>query len=68
MKFSEIVLAGAAALGLIAIWCMASEMDYQDSKLEEQHTCWMVQEGKWPAVQAEGFDCPAMPRQLAGVE
>lgn len=65
MRYGNIVLGSAVAMALLAILCMAGEMDYQDAKLEEQHTCWMVQEGKWPAVQAEGFDCPAMPRHIA---
>ena len=64
MRYGNIVLGSAVAMALVAILCMAGEMDYQDAKLEEQHTCAMVREGIWPAEQAENFNC-ADPVQVA---
>ncbi|WP_417216514.1 hypothetical protein [Alcanivorax sp.] len=67
MSYGNTILA-AAVLGLFfAIYCMAGEMDYQDAKLEEQHTCEMVRDGIWPAEQAENYNC-AEPVQVAGVK
>jgi len=67
MRYGNIVLGSAVAMALVAIWSMAGEMDYQDAKLEEQHTCAMVRDGIWPAEQAENYNC-AEPVQVAGVE
>ena len=66
-RYWQIILSGFAVLALAAIYCMAGEMDYQDAKLEEQHTCAMVRDGIWPAEQAENYKC-AEPVQVAGVE
>jgi hypothetical protein len=54
-------------MALLAILCMAGEMDYQDALISEQHTCAMVRDGIWPAEQAENYNC-AEPVQVAGVE
>ena len=44
-------------MALVAIWCTAGEMDYQDALISEQHTCAMVRDGIWPAEQAENYNC-----------
>ena len=67
MRYGNIVLGSAVAMALVAIWCMAGEMDYQDALISEQHTCAMVRDGIWPAEQAENYNC-AEPVQVAGVE
>ena len=67
MRYGNIVLGSAAAMALLAILCMAGEMDYQDALISEQHTCAMVRDGIWPAEQAENYNC-AEPVQVAGVE
>lgn len=66
-RYWNVILGSALALALLAIYCMAGEMDYQDALISEQHTCAMVREGKWPAEQAENYNC-AEPVQVAGVE
>ncbi|WP_421710826.1 hypothetical protein [Alcanivorax sp.] len=66
-RYWNIILAGFALFSLLAIYCMAGEMDYQDAKLEEQHTCAMVRDGIWPAEQAENYNCAGTVR-VAGVE
>ena len=66
-RYWKILLSGVAVLGLAAAYVIASEMDYQDAKLEEQHTCAMVRDGIWPAEQAENYNC-AEPVQVAGVD
>ena len=67
MRYGNIVLGSAVAMALLAIYCMAGEMDYQDALISEQHTCAMVRDGIWPAEQAENYNC-AEPVQVAGVE
>ena len=67
MRYGNIVLGSAVAMALVAIWCMAGEMDYQDALISEQHTCAMVRDGIWPAEQAENINC-ADPVQVAGVD
>ena len=67
MRYGTIVLGSAVAMALLAILCMAGEMDYQDALISEQHTCAMVRDGIWPAEQAENINC-ADPVQVAGVE
>lgn len=66
-RYWQIILSGFAALALAAIYCMAGEMDYQDAKAEESDYCWRAAQGAhrhWNT----NIDCPAMPRQVAGVE
>lgn len=65
-RYWQILLSGFAALALMAIYVMAGEMDYQDAKLEEQHTCAMVRDGIWPAELAENYNCAGTVR-VAGV-
>lgn len=67
MSYGNIVLGSAVAMALVAIYCMAGEMDYQDALISEQHTCAMVRDGIWPAEQAENYNC-AEPVQVAGVD
>jgi len=57
MSYGNTILSAAAFGFLFAIYCMAGEMDYQDAKLEEQHTCAMVRDGIWPAEQAANINC-----------
>ena len=67
MRYGNIVLGSAVAMALLAIYCMAGEMDYRQAKAEESDYCWRVQSGvirHWRT----NIDCPAMPRQVAGVE
>ncbi len=64
MSYGNTILISAACGLLLAIYCMAGEMDYQDAVTEEQHTCAMVSEGKWPAAMARNFNC-ADPVQMA---
>lgn len=67
MRYGNIVLGSAVAMALVAIYCMAGEMDYRQAKAEESDYCWRVQSGvirHWRT----NIDCPAMPRQVAGVE
>jgi hypothetical protein len=66
MRYGNIVLGSAVAMALVAILCMAGEMDYQDALISEQQTCAMVRDGIWPAEQAENYNC-ADPVQVAGV-
>lgn len=37
---------------LLAAYLVASNMDYNDQKAAEQHTCAMVEAGHWPAAVA----------------
>lgn len=67
MRYGNIVLGSAVAMALVAILCMAGEMDYQDALISEQHACAMVRDGIWPAEQAENYNC-AEPVQVAGVD
>jgi hypothetical protein len=64
MRYGNIVLGSAVAMALLAILCMAGEMDYQDALISEQHTCAMVRDGIWPAEQAANINC-ADPVQVA---
>lgn len=64
MRYGNIVLGSAVVMALIAIYCMAGEMDYQDALISEQHTCDMVRDEIWPAEQAENYNC-AEPVQVA---
>ena len=66
MRYGNIVLGSVVIMALLAIYCMAGEMDYQDALISEQHTCAMVRDGIWPAEQAENYNC-AEPVQVAGV-
>ena len=66
MRYGNIVLGSAVAMALVAILCMAGEMDYQDALISEQQTWAMVRDGIWPAEQAENYNC-ADPVQVAGV-
>ncbi|MGB2246188.1 MAG: hypothetical protein ACPH3N_00885 [Alcanivorax sediminis] len=66
-RYWNIILSGFALLSLLAIYVMASEMDYQQAVSEENDYCWRVQSGvirHWNT----NIDCPAMPRQVAGVD
>ena len=66
-RYWNIILAGFALLSLAAIYCMAGEMNYQDAKAEESDSCGRVRRRglrHWNT----NIDCPAMPRQMAGVE
>ena len=64
MRYGNIVLGSAVAMALVAILCMAGEMDYQDALISEQHTYAMVRDGIWPAEEAENYNC-AEPVQVA---
>ena len=66
-RYWNIILAGFALLSLLAIYCMAGEMDYQDALISEQHTCAMVRDGIWPAEEAANINC-AEPVQVAANE
>ncbi len=67
MSYGNTILAAAAFGFLLAIYCMAGEMDYQDALISEQHTCAMVRDGIWPAEQAANINC-AEPVQVAANE
>jgi len=56
-RYWNIILGGFALLSLLAIYCMAGEMDYQDALTQERITCEMVERGIWPEWQARNLDC-----------
>jgi len=69
-RYWNVILGSALALALLAIYCMAGEMDYQDDKLEEKSSaieyCWRVKAGvhrDWD----KDINC-AEQVQVAGVE
>ena len=71
MKFETIIVSAVLFGFLFALYCVVGEMDYQDEKQEEKSSaaeyCWRVQAGAhrdWNT----NIDCPAMPRQVAGIE
>ena len=43
---------------LLTAFCVTGQMDYADAVAQEKRACRMVAEGKWPAAQIEGYDCP----------
>jgi len=70
MRYGNIVLGSAVAMALLAIYCMAGEMDYQDAKLEEKSSaieyCWRVKAGVQRDWKTD-INC-AEPVQVAGVD
>lgn len=66
-RYWNVILGAFAALALMAIYVMAGEMDYQQAVSEENEYCWRVAQGTHEDWNTN-IDCPAMPRQVAGVE
>jgi len=57
MSYWETLL-GALCIGLVALaYALVGEMDAQDQRIINAHTCAMIESGAWPAEVAEDINC-----------
>ncbi|PNQ53603.1 hypothetical protein C1141_20405 [Vibrio agarivorans] len=63
MSYRETLL-GALCIGLVALaYALVGEMDTQDQRIINAHTCEMVASGAWPDEVAADINCNAIGEQ-----
>lgn len=56
-SFERLLLPLITLLALSLAFMWVGEMDFQDARAQDIHTCEMVRDGKWPSYQARKLPC-----------